>query len=462
MAMRLFKHTGPIRPMAAAAVLALALGCWAVASQSALAEQSPTRPATLLNLNDCYHRALAQSEALAISEESLRRAEAQYRQVFASLLPQVNLVARQQLQNAGGGGGASGDSGDGGDSGFGGNRADRFDAQVQITQPIFSGFRDYHTLGALRAGQQATSAQIVRDRQTLFLDVSDLFYQTVGHDQDLALLADLDRALADRSEELRKRVDIGRSRRSEWLAARTELTDNQAVIEQVRGMRNASMELLAFLIGRPSETFALAVESDLGDPAPLADFLMQVGHRSDLDAGALRVKASEKSVSAARSAFWPSVDFSFNWLALEEPERNEEWSIFFTASLPVFDGGLRGARVAEQKSLVRTSRLELDQLRRLAEYDVRLAHSRFTSSTAQLLRLREAAAIADENTRAQQEDYELGRAANLDVLNALIRQAQVRRRYAAAGFQTRADLNALHVAAGELPVSIHPGQKDAP
>lgn len=403
-----------------------------------------------LTLNDIYQRALVQSETLAISEEAIRQAEARYWQALSAVLPEVNLVFRHRIQSNPGGGSFSGDNSSGFNSGSGESRH-RFDGQVQVSQTLFSGFRDYHALGAIRADRRAASAQVLRDRQTLFLDVSDLFHQILSQEEDLLVLRELDQALKDRVEELEERVDLGRSRTSELLAATTEYADNQASIEQLRGLIGASRELMAFLIGRPADTFVLQPDEKAPGPQQLADYLMKVGARPDIQAQEERSTSGKKQVSAARAAFWPTIDFEFNWLALEHPERDEEWNMFFTAELPLFDGGLRAGELAEAKSQDRISRLNLERLRRLAEFDVRLAYSNFTTTAAQLIRLSEADQIATQNLEAQEEDYRLGRTSNLDVLNALIRRQEVRRRFAVANFQTRANLNALHIAAGELP-----------
>jgi len=405
-----------------------------------------------LTLNEAYQRVLVQSETLAVSEEAIRLAEARYWQALSSVLPEINLVFRHRIQSNRGGGGFSGDNDSGFNSG-GGSGRHRFDGQLQVSQSIFSGFREYHALGAIRADRRAASAQLIRDRQTLFLDVSDLYYQILSQKEDLEVLMELDQALSKRVKELEERVDLGRSRTSELLASRTEYADNQAAIEQVRGLVAASRELMAFLLGRPADTFILLKDDATEDANKLADYLMRVGARPDIQAQEERTTSGTKRVSAARASFWPTIDFEFNWLALEDPERDEEWNMFFTAELPLFDGGLRAGELAEAKSNARVSQLNLERLRRLAEYDVRLAYSNFTTTASHLIRLREADRIATESLAAQEEDYKLGRTSNLDVLNALIRRQEVRRRFAVANFQTRANLNALHVAAGEVPAT---------
>ncbi|MGF1679070.1 MAG: TolC family protein [Candidatus Methylacidiphilales bacterium] len=426
--------------------------CGALVSGYGLAHGQTVTQLTLL---DCYQRAAAQSEALAISSESIRQAEARYWQALSTVLPEVNLVASERLRNNRGGGfsGNSSGSDSGNGSGGSGGRRDRFETQLQVSMNIFRGFRDYHQLGIAQASRRASVADLLRDQHTLFLDVSDLYYQILSQRSDLAILQDLDAALIQRIEELNERVQLGRSRSSELLAARTEHVENQASMRQVAGLISAGMELMAFLIARPVETFTLADDQPVTYAESLSNFLSGLARRPDLEAQSQRVEISNRQVSSARGAFLPTLDFQFNWLALENPERDQDWNLFFTASLPVFDGGLRASELSLKKSEARVSSLNLDRLRRLAEYDVRLAYSDFQSATSQLVVLSEAVQVAQANVSAQQEDYRLGRASNLDALNALIRYHGVRRRQALTTYLTRSTLNALHVASGELPAT---------
>ncbi|MEM9444860.1 MAG: TolC family protein [Verrucomicrobiota bacterium] len=413
-------------------------------------KKSTSTSSTLkLGIGECYQRALARSEALALSKEAIRQTEIAYSQALSAVLPEISLVFRERIRNLSSGG-SSFDDGGSGFSSSGGGRY-RFDTQLQVSQSIFRGFRDYHVLGALEANQRASQSDYKRDQQTLFLDTSDLYYQILTQRRDLEILYELDRALLDRTNELSERVELGRSRESELLAARTEYADNKAVIQQVRGLLSASKELMAFLLGRPASSFILIDDKNGQQAGELAEYLVKIGVRPDIQAQEERVFASQKEVSASRAAFWPSIDFRFNWLALEDPERSEEWNMFFTAELPIFDGGLRAADLSESKSQSRSSQLSLSQLRRLAEYDIRLAYSNFTATARQMIQLREAVQVAKESLAAQKNDYQLGRASNLDVLNALIRYEEVNRRFAVTGYLMKSNLNALHIAAGEIP-----------
>jgi outer membrane protein len=400
-----------------------------------------------LTLNEAYSLALERSESLAINREEIKIAEARYWQSVSTVLPQVGFLGSVRTQNNTGGS-------IGGD--FTGTRKDRWEGRLTITQTLFSGFREWNTGAALKADQRSLSASLQRNRQLLYLDVSDLYHQILALEQDEQALGEILQALDDRRKELTDRVSIGRSRKSELLAAETELADNQATLESLRGLIGAARELFSFLIAVPSDRYRLAGRGSLPPAEKLENYLWKSGARPDIEAAGEQQTAADRRVSVARGEFLPTIEGQFNTLLLEEPEREQEWNIVVTMEVPLFDGGLRVAQLNERKAAYRASQLNFSRARRLADNDVRVAYNNFISAANQAVRLRVAEATARENYDAQKEDYELGRASNLDVLSALLRWKEIIRRRIGTESQTYSTLVALQVAAGEPTPAENP------
>jgi outer membrane protein len=412
------------------------VACLCLVLAAAALHASPVRT---LTLNEAYALALERSEALGITREEIKIAEARYWQAVSAVLPQVDFLGSVRTQNNAGGS-------IGGDST--GARKDRWEGRLRITQTLFSGFREFNTAAALKADQRALASTLARNRQLLYLDVSDLYHQVTTLEEDERALNDILAALRERQNELTERVSLGRSRKSELLAAETELADTQATLESLRGLTGAARELFAFLIGVPSHLYQLAPRPPLAVADKLEAYLWNSGTRPDIRAAAEGATAARRRTDAARSEFAPTINGQFNWLALEDPERDQEWNIVVTMEVPVFDGGLRIAQLNERKAAARASTLNLDRARRLADNDVRVAYNNFTSAAGQAVRLRAAEETARASYDAQKEDYTLGRASNLDVLTALLRWKEIIRRRIAAESQTHTTLVALQVAAG--------------
>lgn len=400
----------------------------------------------------CYELAVQASERLGIQEAEVRAAEARYWQAIGAILPKVNLRLNERLQNqAGSGSSAStGESFGTGGSGGGGGSRNAFDGRVTVTQTIFNGFRDVKRAAARREEATAGRWLTARTRQVLLLDVADVFYQILSLRADMSVLADLETVLSERVSELERRVALGRSRRGEWLAAQSDLASARVSVEQVRGLWEATEELMAFLTAVPRGRLEFYESQPFPSAEELGSYLRQVMGRPDLVAAEALVGAAREELAAVRSERWPEVTFEGNAFFAQQPGSERVWNFFITFNLPIFDGGIREAKVREGREREQISRLNLEALRRTADQEVRSAYLAFWSNVQQRERLREAVRLTRETFEAQKADYELGRASNLDVLTALERWHRLRREEVGAEMQARASMVELHGAAGRI------------
>jgi outer membrane protein len=388
-----------------------------------------------LDLNSAYRLALQRSETLQMTEQEIKAAEARYWQAVSAVLPQAGVYAQEGFMNR--------------SQSANGKRNDSFQAGLQGSWLVFDGFRQYNLAGAEQAQKRGLTADLTRARQLLFLDVGDVYFQITGLEKDLDVLRDLVAALNQRKGELVDRIAIGRSRQSELLSTETDIADTESEMATVKGLLGASRELLAFLIGMPSEHFALAAPpGEFPQANDLFSYLWKAGARPDLQAAAEYETAATRVVSADKGSFWPTVSVGAGWAAVESPSSNQDWNVTISAELPIFDGGYRVSRLAESKANLRITQLNLTRARRLADYEVRLAYNNFISSADRYLKLNLAESTASQNYQSQKRDYELGRSSNLDVLLALTDWQQLRRRLLSTEIQARSNLIALEVAAG--------------
>lgn len=394
-----------------------------------------------LDLNGAFLRAVEVSEELKVMDEEIRVAEAQFWQSVSRMLPQVTLSndysydQRVRTRTAGG-------------FGLSGGSRDRTVFTVGVRQLLFNGFQDYFLAGASKEAAGAKGLEQKRERELLYLRVSELFYQILSFQDDVEILQELRGSLEKRVAELDERVKIGRSRRSEFLAARSELAGTLVVIEQTKGVLNSSRELMAFLVKLPADRYQLRDERPFPKPEALTKYLWSTGERADVLASLRRSVGARKEGRAAAAGFVPRVEVEGRYDLIQEPNSSNDWNIVLHAELPVFEGGLKFARIAEAGARVRQAELSFSRIRRLADNEVRTAYAAFTSMAAQWVRLQEAEEIAKESYDLQRKDYDLGRSSNLDVLNALTRLRQAARERSATGWLGKSNLIALEVAAG--------------
>jgi outer membrane protein TolC len=193
------------------------------------------------------------------------------------------------------------------------------------------------------------------------------------------------------------------------------------------------------------------------DSLTVAEYLAKTADRADVLAAVQAQRSARAKLSAAKGEHWPTVGFEGNYYLYDSDKiQDGEWSGFVTVEVPLFEGGTIEAKVNENKALFAKSQLDLTQLQREAERDVRTSFSNFNSSLAELARLEEAVSTAEMNYQAQQGDYNLGVINNLDVLQSLRELQDLRRNLAETRHNVRLNLIKLHVNAGDIASVVVP------
>ena len=254
------------------------------ASHPELATVSPiaqnARNPQALDLQACFQLTAVRDDSLKISMEDIEIARAQLSQSIAALWPTFTVNNQQQFlhyRNP-----ASGGFSILGNSTISGNRNYTSQSNVNMTYTLFNGGQNWNNVGASSAAVAAKRQTLARDYQTIYQDVAQAFYNVLQYEGDMTVEADLIDALRARVDDLRDRVNLGRSRPSELLQAQTDLANAKFTYEQQRGSLNAAKETVAFYIGVPSARLELKDTQKFPSAAQLEAYVQQSGMRSDV------------------------------------------------------------------------------------------------------------------------------------------------------------------------------------
>ena len=406
---------------------------------------APQKNSRIFDLRQCYQLALERGETIGLSDAEVAAAQARYWNSVGAIFPQIKFLTTERLQNN-----SSSGSSTGGTSSSGA-RKDQLQSSLNLQVPLFTGFREYYNASAGKADLESRKFSRTRTRQLLYLDVADVFYQIRAYEKDLQIQEEIRQALLQREQELHRRIKLGRSRLGELRTSEVERVNTEVSIEQTKGLLAASRELLAFLINFPSSEWELSDHNPLPEPSKLEFYLSSLGERPDVQAAVESSRAARKRLSSARSERLPTIDLDANYYVYQSPSSKQDWNLFLNFSLPVFDAGQIETAISEKKALLRSSELNLEQLKRSVDRDVRTAYSDFIAASAQVVKLREAERLSSENYALQQQDYTYGIVNNLDVLNALRQLHDARRALLTSDRDARVNVVRLHVAAGVGP-----------
>lgn len=401
---------------------------------SAAAQTAPGRP---IDLPEAYKLALARSEQIAISGESYQGALAKADELWSRIMPQITLMGREFLQQVPRGRGTQ----------YVVPNSEQ--GWVAAHQPLFSGLREYLAYRAAKDLGQSAELQLERAKQLLYKDVVRAYLDLLGAQNDIRIRGALLDITQNRVKELKEFRKLGRARASEMLAAESQLAQYLAQLETSRATEQVAQFRLAFLTGVDERLALKAVPAPEAVPE-LVGMLSRARSRPDVESRRTDKAAAELSVKVVSRQRWPTIALDANYY-FQRPLSlisDGKWDAAITGSLPLFTGGQIGSQTRQQEAQMRAANLALSAAVRTAELETKSAHQDLLSSVSIVNALDHAARLAEENARAQAEDYRLGQVTNLDVLGSLNTLQQTRLQLDAARLDAYWSRAQLEVAAG--------------
>ncbi len=407
-----------------------------------------------LTLKKAYHLSLKQSEEIARRVQEMGIAQGHVYQALGVILPKVDYFITHFEQDVSGEPSSSGGSSS--------NSFRRTTPQQKITfsQPIFSGFKEFAAIQGAGAEKAQRHFEIQKAKETLFIDVTEAFYAVLQSQKDVTTLLRIRVALAKRNRDIKKRVEVGRSREGESLSAYSDLLLVETDLDQARRTLRLSKELLGFYIGKD------VTETLLDEPLPTTSFsdlsfyTAKALNRSEVKAAENARTLAEKKVVVAQSGLFPAVTLDGNYYTKRVGFQNgNDWDLLLTVDVPIFNrldtfGDIRVA-ASEKDQAVAT----YQETRRKAKLEIKNAYDEFVTSRAIEERLSRATTATQKDYDFHRKEYETDLVSNLDVLDALRRYEEAELRRNTAYYNFRKNFWKLKIAVGELPADPIEGEK---
>ncbi|HEX4047894.1 MAG TPA: TolC family protein [Elusimicrobiota bacterium] len=402
------------------------------AAASSAAEAAPLP----ITLDEAYDAALKRSEAVAEKGETYAQVMAELDVLWSDVKPRLNLEATQTWQDT-----------------QGPNEAftipsNQHVVAINAQQPLFSGLRDFLAVKAGRAQGESAQFAYRRAKQLLYQDVANAYLNLLQSHRDIATHESQVELIAGQVKVLKDFEDIGRSRRSEVLAAEAQEALDAADLETSRGLERVQQATLRFLTGIDRDMAPL--EIPVPQAADLEPFLDRAQHRADVEGARKDLEYSDLYVSIQRRQYWPTVSLGGNYyLERTTPFYGHvDWDATLTGQMPIYWGGQIGAQTREAQAQRGFNEQALSLALRTAELDVRSAHDDLISDLAIVGALEKAMTLAEANAKAQAVDYRHGLVTNIDVLTSLTTVQITRLSLDAAEIQAYYARVRLEVAAG--------------
>ncbi|HYX36483.1 MAG TPA: TolC family protein [Oligoflexus sp.] len=297
---------------------------------------------------------------------------------------------------------------------------------TELRQPIYEGGSIQARLQSVEYLTTAARWDFEAQKEELYLQVAQLFYQIVGSDSDIANLRETERIYRQRVSTLQKRASIGRSRDAEVLAARTQLEATNAQIQASIASRDSAQRRLAWLTGQSGSL-------NLSDRLSITDMKLTGKQEKILptvEAARIRVALAESRIEEARTATKPRVDLiaAHDW-SYPFPDNEQVNRLSFGVGLTwtLYDAGEVEANVKtaviERSQANVTQSLETRENRLIREQ----AEQAYRDGLEQIQLYDKALAAAERSVKIQQEEFENGLLTNLEIMQALDQRLQIKR-----------------------------------
>ncbi len=367
------------------------------------------------------------AERVQVSNESLKAAEARFRQARAMI--QANRSARFPSVVTGMGVGGLR---------FSGNRPGfpstlRAEDSANLTLPTDMSYeldlwgRIRKTIEASQAQAQASMADIHAARLFLQSELAIHYFEMCAASEQQRVLRNTVSAFEDALRLTRNRFEGGVTSRNDVAQAEAQLESARADLSEIDSLRAQSEHAIAVLIGlAPAELTVTANGENVLNPpeVPIGLPSELLERRPDIAAMERRASAANREIGIAQTAFYPTVRFGasfgltgtsmlnwFNW-----PSRF--WSVGPTATLPIFDAGRRKALTESAMAAYDATVAEYRQtaLSAFQEVEDHLAILKALETTLQ--QQQKAVNAARESLQLAMNRYQGGVDTYLQVLNA--------------------------------------------
>ena len=395
-------------------------------SQTAGSDQSAPGTLQALTLRQAIETALENNTQVQLTTQEIDAAKGRSRQALSALLP--NLTGQVSQENV-----TLNLLAEGLDlskfPGFSGvgplvGPFNVFDARVYLQQTLinFAAIRQYQ---AARVSHKVTTLEAERARRDTIATIAALYYgvqQAAAHIEATQANIRLDESLLELAVHQK---EAGTGTAVDVTRAQVQLAQQrQRLLSDEVADEDAKLRLLKAM-GQ-----SVSMDVKLVDPLTLQDMpvlslpeAMTTANenRVELQTQVERERAARLLLSATKAERLPSVGFVANYgsSGLTPNDSAIPTRVYgVAATLPIFDGGRREGRIAEQAARVRQESVRMTDVKQQVEVEVRLALKTLESARQQVT-------VAEENLKLAQTELELSRdrfkegvTSNIEVVDA--------------------------------------------
>lgn len=408
------------------------------------AESTPP-PTTLAEL---ARLALATNESVERADSQLRRAQADVRLTSSALLPRLELNgawtrygSAQTLEFAPG-------------EEFEIRPLSDWSWSADLRQTLFYGLRDWRARDVARLRRDIAELERVTTAQDLVLEVARSFFTAVAADERVAVRRTALEQISAQLDVARRRYQVGEITSADVARWEAELAAARQQLIVAEGDTTLAKHRLARLTGA----------TELGDLEPPGRVPVPDGSDAQLVGRALenrleiatldhQMEAAGLMIRVEKGAWLPEVEAHAQYFQQKSIFPSQDWtSLALTLKVPIYDGGLTAARVAQAREDLREIELLSQEVHKAVADQVDAAAIGHRAAAAALEAARERRDAAREAHRQVEKAYRVGEASATDLLETTTALTDAETSFVIARAQLGLQAISLRRALGEPPL----------
>jgi outer membrane protein len=367
------------------------------------------RPA---DLRDLAVSALRTNEAVGRADSDLRRAEARVRLARSVLLPSLELngattwyqdEAVLQLSP---------------DESLVLRPSNDWNWSADVRQVLFSGLRDWRARDVAQLERDIALLERHTTANDLVLDVAATFLEALAADQQVEVARVTLEQIESQLKVAERRFEVGETAAADVARWRSENAAARQRLIVAQGNAELTRRRLERLTGvRPID--ALRPLGPVPPPPGDDDALLAAAYDSRLEMATLehQLEAAGLWIKIEKGNWLPQIDAHAQYFQQKAEFPASDWtSIAVSARVPIYDGGLTAARVAEAEEDLRQIELLGVELTKGIADQVEAAAIRHRSAVAAYDAAQERQTAAREANRQVENAYRVGEASATDLL----------------------------------------------
>jgi outer membrane protein len=328
---------------------------------------------------------------------------------------------------------------------------------LNLSHSLYKGGQDYYEVQSAKTSIKIAENQKEIDRIALYENVIMTYYDYVSTLNDMDNLNLLKKLSRERDTEIRKRVQIGRSRKGEQMQAEAQVAAIDADILNGEGLLKQSRERFYILTGldRNTEIDYKAEAQKTVEAASFDEYLSKALARQDVKNRQLNIELSERALDFSKAFHMPVLDVVSNYYLSKSggtvSSRESDWDIGLVLTIPLFEGGTTQARVRESSERRQQAIYELSDYEKAVKLDVSSKYETFNRYNSQLKAYDIALTKGQSSYNETVRDYRLGLGSNLDAFTSLNLYLSSKRNAERTKIQALMTHKLLEASAGVLP-----------